>query len=104
MSHPAVTYEDTLWIVGVLQSFEPPPMATNMRTMVINLVNKLTSITNQQTATYGCTGMVDQDKLYELMMYVPWAPTIDPGPHCTVNPAVTEDKNKQAKVFYNASK
>ena len=66
MSHPAATYEDAAQLIGVLPTLEPRPTATNIRTLVVDLVNKLISVPSQQSADHGYAGMVEQNELYKL--------------------------------------
>ncbi len=96
MSHLAVTYEDTAQLIGVLPLLEPRPTATNIRLLVVNLVDKLISIPSQQTADHGYAGMVEQNKLYTLRTNIPWVPTVDPGPYATVDPNATDNANWQS--------
>ncbi len=93
MSHLAITYEDATQLIGVLLTLEPRPTATNIRSLVVNLVDKLISVPCQQSADHGYGGMVEQDKLYELRMNIPWVPFPDPGAHATVDPSVTNEAN-----------
>ena len=93
MSHPAVTYEDAVQLIGVLPSLEPHPTASNIRTMVVNLADKLISLPSQQTADHGYAGMAEQNELYALRMNIPWVPAVDPGPHSTMDPNATDDAN-----------
>ena len=44
MSHPKTTYKEAKEVIGVLPILEPPPNATNIRAMGIDLVNKLATI------------------------------------------------------------
>ena len=104
MSHPVVTYEDVDQLIGDLLSLEPLPTATNIRTIVVNLVNKLISLPSQQTADHGYAGMVEQNELYELRTNIPWVPTLDPGPHVTVDPNAADDANRQSRIIYTAAK
>ena len=104
MSHPAITYEDAAQLIGVLPTLEPRPTATNIRSLVVNLVNKLISIPSQQTADHGYAGMVEQDELYVLRTNNPWVLTPDPGAHATVDPAAMDDINRQARIIYTAEK
>ena len=93
MSHPAVTYEDVVQLIGVLPLLEPCPTATNIRTMAVNLIDKLIRLSSQKTADYGYIGMAEQNKIYVLRTNIPWIPIVDPGPHAMVDPNVTDDAN-----------
>ena len=104
MSHPAITYEDAAKLIGVLPTLEPRPTATNIRSLVVNLVDKLITVPSQQTADHGYAGMVEQNELYTLRTNTPWVPFPDPGEHATVDPAATDDANRQALIVYNANK
>ena len=44
MSHPIVTYDDTRDAIGQLPSLGPRPTATNIKALVVDLVEKLTII------------------------------------------------------------
>ena len=53
MSTPLVTYEDALAVIGTLPHLSPRPTATNIRALVVDLVDKLTIITSQQSPNFG---------------------------------------------------
>ena len=72
MLHPAVSYEDATREIGQLPSLAPRPTATNIRALVINLVDKLRILQSQQSADLGYAGLVEQDESYALKTNEPW--------------------------------
>ena len=73
--------------------------------MVVNLVDKLTSIPSKQSADHGYTAMVEQNELYTTFRTnVPWDPAHDTGPCRNVDPTATYYVNKQSGIIYNANK
>ena len=63
MSHPLITYADAVTAIGVLLGLAPHPCATNIRTLIVDLINKLTNILSEQSASLGYRGMVEQDEV-----------------------------------------
>ena len=57
MSHPLVTYNDAQDAIGQLTSLGPRPTATNIRAIVVDLVDKMTIITSEQAPDLGYAGM-----------------------------------------------
>ena len=53
MSHPMVTFADAVAAIGTLPSLAPRPCATNIRALVIDLIDKLTFIPSEQMADLG---------------------------------------------------
>ncbi len=104
MSHPAVTYEDDVQLIGVLPSLEPRLTSTNIRTMAVNLVDKLISLPSHQIVDRGYAGMTEQNKLYALRTNIAWVPTVDPGPRATVDSNAIYDTNCRSQIIYTSAK
>ena len=104
MSHPAVTYEDAVRILGQLPSLAPRPTATNIRALVVDLVDKLTIIPSEQSAEFGYSGMVQHYEIYALNSNNAWEPWGDPGPHRAADPNWTSQQQKDAEVLYESNK
>ena len=66
MSAPEVTYEDALTVLGTLPYIAPRPTATNIRVLVIDLLDKLTIITSQKSSGFWYSGMIEADAVYAL--------------------------------------
>ena len=66
MSHPIVTYTDAVAAIGTLPSLAPRPCSTNIRGWTIDLINKLTIISSEQTVDLGYSGLAEQDVVYAL--------------------------------------
>ena len=74
MSHPIVTYDDAQDAIGQLPSLGlgPRPRATNIRALVVDLVDKLTIIPSEQAPELGYAGMAEQEATYALSTNTPW--------------------------------
>ena len=72
MSHPIVTYDDARDAIGQLPSLGPRPTATNIRALVVDLVEKLTIVPSDQAPYLGYAGMTNQDETYALSTNTPW--------------------------------
>ncbi len=48
--------------------------------------------------------MVEQNELYAFWATIPWVLIADPGPHSTVDPIATDDKNQQTRIIYTDAK
>ena len=81
MSTPLVTYEDAKSTIGTLPSLEPRPNSTNLRTLTIDLTDKLTTIRPHQSAAFGYAGIVDEADVYAMKTTTAWQDWTDPGPH-----------------------
>ena len=66
MSHHIISYADAVATISVLPSLAVRPCATNIRALVVDLINKLTIIPSKQSADLGYRGMVEQDEVYAL--------------------------------------
>ena len=79
MSHPIITYVDTVAAIGILPSLAPRPCSTNIRALVVDFIDKLTIIPSEQSADLGYRGLAEQDAVYALQTNVPWANWPFPG-------------------------
>jgi hypothetical protein len=86
MSHPIVTYDDAQDAIGQLPSLEPRPAATNIRALVLDLVNKLTIIPSEQAPYMGYADMAEQKATYALSTNMPWTSWPNPGADRATNP------------------
>ena len=57
MSQPIVTYDDTRDAIGQLPLLGPCPTVTNIRALVVDLVDKLNIIPSEKVLDLGYTGM-----------------------------------------------
>ena len=66
MSTPLVTYEDALDVIETLAYLSPCQTATNIRALVVDLVEKITIEPSQQAPGFLYAGMIEVDKIYSL--------------------------------------
>ena len=104
MSHPIVTYDDARDAIGQLPSLGPRPTATNIRALVVDLVDKLTIIPSEQAPDLGYAGMAEQEATYALSTNTPWTNWPNPGAHRATDPNWTTTEQKDADVLYDANK
>ena len=78
MSTPLVTYEDALAVIETLPHLSPRPTATNIRALVVDLVDKLTIIPSQHSPDFGYEGMIEAEEIYSLKTQTPWKKWGDP--------------------------
>ena len=104
MSHPIVTYDDARYAISQLPSLGPRPTATNIRELVVDLVDKLTIIPSEQAPDLGYTGMAEQEATYALSTNTPWTNWPNPGAHRATDPNWTMTEQKDADVLYDAKK
>ena len=103
MSHPAVSFEDAMRVIGSLPNLEPRPNSTNIRALTVDLVDKLTTIPSEQSADWGYSGLVEQDAIYALKTGdTAWQNWTDPGPHRTTGG--TSEQQRDAETTYEADK
>ena len=72
MSAPEVTYKDSLTVLGALPHLSPHPTATNIRALVIELVDKLTIIPSQQSPDLRYSEIIETDAVYALKKITGW--------------------------------
>ena len=103
MSHPAVSFDDAMRVIGTLPTLEPRPNSTNIRALVLDLVDKLTTIPSEQSADWGYSGLVEQDQIYALKTGgTHWRNWTDPGPHRATGGTTTQQRD--AEATYEADK
>ena len=90
MCTPEVTFEDALAVIGTLPLLAPRPTATKMCALKINLVDKLTMISSEQSVNFGYSGKMEADVVYALKTSIPWVDWINPGPHVTLADNLTD--------------
>ena len=83
MRTPEVTFKDSLAVIGTLPSLAPLPTATNICALEIDLVDKLTMI-SEQSVDFGYSGKVEADVVYALKTRIPWVDWLNPVPHVTL--------------------
>ena len=74
-----VSYDDTVWTIGVLPGLLPRPISTNIHTLTIYLCDRITSIPSYQLLEYGYMGIVEERAVYALTGAPPWVDYQDPG-------------------------
>ena len=56
-------------------------MATNIRALVVDLIEKLGNILSQQSKEFGFIGLFKRVDIYAITGANPWVNNTDPGPH-----------------------
>ena len=85
MSHPELTHEEARAVIDVLPSLEPRPNSMNLRSMWINVANKLTMMPSEKYADDGYSGMVQPEEVYVLDCGKPCQDIADPGPYFNID-------------------
>ena len=104
MYRPEVTFGDALAVIGTLPSLAPCPTATNMCALVIDLVDKLTIISSEQSVDFGYSGKVETDFVYALKSNIPWVDWKNPGPHVTLADNLTDTQITNIQEEYKNRK
>ena len=97
MSHPLISYADSVAAIAVLPSLGLRPCATNIRALVVDLIDKLTIIPSEQSADLGYRSVVQQDEVYALQTIVSWVDWQDPGAVAELTNGWTLEQNKVAR-------
>ena len=104
MSTPEVTFKDTLAVISTLPTLSPSSTATNIRALVIDIVEKLTMILSEQSANFGYAGKVEADVVYALKTNTAWVDWQNPEPHLTLGEELTDAETTNRKEEYKAQK
>jgi hypothetical protein len=82
----------------------PRPNATELRLIVVGLMNKLTTIPYNKSDSPGYSRMVKQDQSYTLKMGTLWVNWTNRGSICVDNPNWLPTKLKLIEAMFEANK
>ena len=80
MSSPFLTFKEAAKVIFQLTKLYPRSTATNIRSLVVDLIEKLANILLKQLANFGYIGMIGRADIDALTGVDAWAEYGDPGP------------------------
>ena len=99
-----VTFEDALAVIGTIPLLSLRPTATNIRSLEIDLVDKLTMIPSGQSVNFGYSGKVEADVVYALKTSIPWVYWLNLGPHVMLANNLMDTQITNIQEEYKARK